>query len=96
MAKGLDNIDFVSEETFKQRLPKLYRLVVDEGLRSSVDLKTFDFISCQSIFDVVDVAYTNYSVDFDMSVRGSEKKGYRVLYTGVSESLHNEDEFEDE
>jgi hypothetical protein len=86
-----DNIDYVDEGTFKQRLRKLYRLVIDEGLKHSIDLNDFDFINCQGFNDIIDVNYTNYEQDLSVSVRGSEKKGYRILNSVLDEALTEED-----
>lgn len=86
-----DNIDYVSEQTFKQRLRKLYRVVISEGLRHSINLNDFDFINCQGFNDIIDVNYTNYEKDFSVSARGSERKGYRVLSSILDETLTEED-----
>jgi hypothetical protein len=86
-----DSIDFVNEGTFKTKLRKLYQIVVDEGLKHSVDLNDFDFISCEGFNDVIDVNYTNHIKDFSVSVRGSEKKGYRVLDSVLDDALTEED-----
>jgi len=86
-----DDIDYVNEGTFKQKMRKLYRLVVDEGLKHKIDLNDFDFINCQGFNDIIDVNYTNYAWDLSVSVRGSEKKGYRVLTSTLDETLTDED-----
>lgn len=86
-----DDIDFVSENTFKVKLRKLYRLTIDEGLKHNIDLNYFDFVNCEGFNDIIDVYYTNYEQDFTLSVRGSEKKGYRVLNSVLDDSLTEED-----
>lgn len=86
-----DDIDYVDHGTFKQRLRKLYRLVIDEGLKHRIDLNDFEFLGCQGFNDILDVNYTNYELDFSVSVRGSEKKGYRVLSSVLDEALTDED-----
>lgn len=87
-----DAIDFVSEETFKVKLRKLYKIVVNEGLRHNVDLTAFDFISCEGFNDIIDVNYTNYEKDFTFSARGSERKGYRVLNSSLDDALTEEED----
>jgi hypothetical protein len=90
-----DDIDYVSEATFKQKLRKLYQIVIDEGLQHSIDLNDFDFINCQGFNDIIDVNYTNYEKDFSVSVRGSEKKGYRVLSSVLDDTIIDEEECAD-
>lgn len=91
MARGSDNIDYIIEGTFKSKLPKLYQLVIDEGLRHGIDIHNFDFVSCKNCFDIIDITYTNGTHDFDVSTKGSAKYGYRVLYSGISETLPEDD-----
>lgn len=86
-----DNIDFVDEGTFKQKLRKLYRVVIEEGLKHSIDLNDFEFIDCQGFNDIIDINYTNYQKDLSISVRGSEKKGYRILNSILDDALIEED-----
>lgn len=86
-----DDIDYVVHGTFKQKLRKLYRLVIDEGLRHSIDLNDFEFIGCQGFNDIIDVSYTDYIQDFSVSVRGSEKRGYKVLSSILDEALTEDD-----
>lgn len=86
-----DTIDFVDEGTFKTKLRKLYRLVADEGLKNSIDLNSFDFVNCEGFNDIIDVNYTNNIKDFSVSVRGSEKRGYRILNSVLDDALTEED-----
>lgn len=86
-----DSIDFVDERTFKQKLRKLYRVVLDESMRHSIDLNDFTFINCQGFNDIIDVNYTNDEKDLAVSVRGSEKKGYRILNSILDDTLTEED-----
>jgi hypothetical protein len=93
MGKGTnDEIDYRSEHTFKQKLPKLYQIVVIEALRNGIELNTFDFLNCQNSFDIIDVNYTNWSMDFSLSVKGGERLGYRVLNSSLTESFYDEDD----
>lgn len=86
-----DYIDYTNERTFKQKLRKLYRLVLDEGSRVYINLNDFSFINCQGYNDIIDINYTNYVKDFSVSVRGSEKRGYRVLNAVLDDALTDED-----
>lgn len=81
----MDDIDFIDESTFKRKLSKLYKLVVKEAIRLKVPIDTYEFVYCEGIGDVIDVQYTNNYFDFDMSVKGAEKRGYRILYSGKTE-----------
>lgn len=82
-----DEIDYVNEGTFKVKLRKLYKIALNEGLQHNIDLTAFDFISCEGFNDIIDVNYTNYEQDFYLSVRGSERKGYRVLNSTLDDVL---------
>lgn len=82
-----DEIDFVSLATFRRRLPKLFRLVIEESIVHGINLDDFDFISCQNDFDLIDVSFTNHEQDFDVSVKGGERRGYRVLNSELTEVL---------
>lgn len=86
-----DFIDYVNEGTFKQRLRKLHRLVVSEAFRHSIDLSDFDFVNCQGFNEVIDVDYTNNIKDLSISVKGSEKRGYRILSSILDDALTEED-----
>lgn len=86
-----DFIDYVSERTFKGKLGKLHRLVLDEGFRHGINLNDFSFIDCQGFNEIIDVNYTNYNKDFSVSVKGSEKRGYRVLSAILDDTLTEED-----
>ena len=89
MGKGVyDDIDFISEQTFKQKLPKLYKLAVAQAFVCGVNIKDFKFVNCEGAFDVIDVTYTNYEKDFIFNVRGSERFGYRILTSDISESAY--------
>ncbi len=86
-----DNIDFVDENTFKVKLRKLYRIAIDEGIKHSIDLNEYDFVNCEGFNDIIDVNYTNHEKDFSLSVRGSERRGYRILNSVLDDSLTEED-----
>lgn len=85
-----DSIDFVDEGTFRARLRKLYRLTISEGFRNGVDLNEYEFINCEGFNDIIDVYYTNNVNDFNLSVRGSERNGYRILSSILDEALNEE------
>ena len=95
MGKGNDCIDIINHGTFKIRLPKLYKLVVAEAIKHGIDLTEYSFVSAQNTFDIVDVAYTNGQLDFDLSAKGSPKNGYRILSAEVTEALNFSDLEED-
>lgn len=90
-AKGLDNIDFRSEESLKTKLPKLYKLAVQEFLKLGQEKNEFQFKKCENAFDIIEVLYESSTLDFVLSVKGSERKGYRVLESNVSEALTDEE-----
>lgn len=95
--KGNDLLYFTDEAAFKERLPKLDQLVYEEGLRLGVDFNDFQFINCEGIFDIVDVRYSNGVDDFDVSVKGGERFGYKLLNSSISEALLDDelDDWED-
>lgn len=86
-----DDIFYTKESTFKTKLRKLYQLVAAECRELNSDLNNFDFVSCEGFNDVIDVNYMNDDKDFTMTVRGSEKFGYRVLNSDISDALVEDD-----
>ena len=86
MGKKFDDIDFVSEETFKNFLPKLYKLVREIGSKHKIDIVEYEFLSCEGMFDIIDIHYTNHIKDFDVNVKGSEKLGYKIINADLSET----------
>jgi hypothetical protein len=90
----MEDFDFVSEITFKKRLPRLFRLVADEGLRFGVGIDTWDFVSAKGIGDIIDVEYTNGEKDFYIEIKGGERLGYRILVSNLTDSIEDVDDLD--
>lgn len=86
-----DFIDYVNENTFKNKLSKLYKLVIGEARIHNIDIKDFTFVNCEGFNEVIDVNYTNHIKDFSVCAKGSEKRGYRILDSILDDTLTDED-----
>lgn len=87
-----DTFDYTSEGTFKRKLPKLYKLVIAEGLKHKVDWTKMRLEYCEGIGDLVDVSYIGRNMGFSAQFKGGERLGYRVIVTDCFEITDDDEE----
>lgn len=90
-----DNLKHINEEE-NIIMPELQRLYTDEELREGIDFKTYEIMSSDQMFHMLEVLFLTYNLDdkktFLKDILDAQPEKFKIIFSEVCSELLTQDE----